>query len=135
MTRLKISIVILCTLIGLSIGSSLLVRGQCQFLLEQLQEVEAAEEAEAFDSCEQFVRQWQKRRELLVYLVRKDRLAEVEAAIVRLGPLLEEQGDEFSAELDTVQILLRSAVGFQHFIMGNRRMLLPFFYRILFFPS
>ena len=66
----------------------------------------AAEEAEAFDSCEQFVRQWQKRRELLVYLVRKDRLAEVEAAIVRLGPLLEEQGDEFSAELDTVQILL-----------------------------
>ena len=26
--------------------------------------------------------------------------------IVRLGPLLEEQGDEFSAELDTVQILL-----------------------------
>ena len=82
------------------------MRGQCQFLLEQLQEVEAAEEAEAFDSCEQFVQQWQKRRELLVYLVRKDRLAEVEAAIVRLEPLLEEQGDEFSAELDTVQILL-----------------------------
>ena len=112
MTRVRIALGILAALILLSVGSVLTVKKSCghvQSTLEQLRHAEAnGDSEEAHRLCEAAQQRWENSQGILKLCVSYEKIAEAEQIIRRLKPLLEEDCDEFTAELAQAQAVLHS---------------------------
>ncbi len=112
MTRVRIALGILAALILLSTGSVLTVKKSCSHVQSTLEQLRHADEngdtEEALTLCESAQRRWEKSQGILKLCVSYEKLAEAENIICRLKPLLEEDCDEFTAELAQAETVLRN---------------------------
>jgi hypothetical protein len=112
MTRVRIALGILAALILLSAGAVFTVKINCGHVMSTLEQLRHAEEkgdtAEALTLCETAQKRWKEAQGILKLCVSYERLAEAENIICRLKPLLEEDCDEFTAELAQAQTVLKN---------------------------
>lgn len=112
MMRVRMALGVLAVLILLSTASVFTVRINCGHVLSILDQLRHAEEngdtEEAIVLCESVQNGWEEAQGILKLCVSYERLAEAENIICRLKPLLEEDCDEFTAELVQAQTVLRN---------------------------
>ena len=110
MNHVKIAFTILLLLIGMSTGCVYLVHRQCHQVLSVLGELELAAEAEDRENaavlCDTALEIWEDSQSILLCMVSRDKLTAAEESLCRLRPLLDEDCDEFSAELAMVQAMI-----------------------------
>ncbi len=110
MTRVRIALGILAGLIILSIASAFIVDRSCDKVNSVLHMAGIAHSMEdderAAELCTEAYESFQGSQPLLVFCVPYDKLSEADRALCRLAPLLQEDCDEFSAELTATEKLL-----------------------------
>ncbi|MBO5226905.1 MAG: DUF4363 family protein [Ruminococcus sp.] len=112
MTRVRIALGILAALILLSVGSVVCVNRSCSHVQNTLEQLRHAKEngdlEEAKALCGEIERRWESFQGILKMCVSYEKLAETSNIIMRLEPLLEEDCDEFAAELAQAEYMLRN---------------------------
>ncbi len=110
MSRVRIALVILVCLIVLCAGSAFLVNSSCSLVQEKLSAAQNAEisgsNTKAEFLCSEAYNIWKRREGLMGLCVSYDKLNEADRALCRLEPLLREECEEFSAEIETAHRIL-----------------------------
>lgn len=114
MTRVRIAAAILSVLIIMSVGAVFLVRHQCRHVLSVLEQLELAADREDTEQAKQLCNaaqeRWEEVQGILMCVVSHEKLTQADQAFCRLCPLLEEDCDEFEAELAMVQAMIQHIV-------------------------
>lgn len=116
MIRVRIALGILAGLILLSATSAFIVDRHCDKVNSVLHMAGIAhsmnDDERAAELCTEAYESFQGSQALLVFCVPYDKLSEADRALCRLAPLLQEDCDEFSAELISAErLLVRMADG------------------------
>lgn len=103
MTRIKISIGILCVMIGMSIFSAVWVNRKCVHMLEETTNIrlllDDGKTAEAVRCAENLDNEWNNFREKAVLLLKNDELTEIDCISSGIPYLIENDNDESYARL------------------------------------
>lgn len=110
MTRIKISIGILCVMIGMSIFSAVWVNRKCVHMLEETTNIrlllDNGKTAEAVRCAENLDNEWNDFREKAVLLLKNDELTEIDCISSGIPYLIENDNDESYARLMELQHML-----------------------------
>lgn len=110
MTRIKISIGILCVMIGMSIFSAVWVNRKCVHMLEETTNIrlllDDGKTAEAVRCAENLDNEWNDFREKAVLLLKNDELTEIDCISSGIPYLIENDNDESYARLMELQHML-----------------------------
>lgn len=110
MTRIKISIGILCVMIGMSIFSAVWVNRKCIHMLEETTNIrlllDDGKNAEAVRCAENLDNEWNDFREKAVLLLKNDELTEIDCISSGIPYLIENDNDESYARLMELQHML-----------------------------
>ncbi|MBQ8823680.1 MAG: DUF4363 family protein [Ruminococcus sp.] len=110
MTRLKISIGILIFLVLLSTFSAVSSKKICNELYTQLEQIEETAEKnntdEAIKLCSTLQETWHNKKNFLIFTIRRDKLLNTEESIQKLQSMLESDCDEFTAEIESIKLML-----------------------------
>ncbi|MDE5936842.1 MAG: DUF4363 family protein [Ruminococcus sp.] len=110
MTRIKISIGILCILIAVSTFSGIWINGKCKSLMElssQAEELFASGEKEkAIEVAKKLETEWEDFREGACVLVNNNKLADIDRICARVKHLTENDSEELLSELTEFEHLL-----------------------------
>lgn len=110
MTRIKISIAILCILIAVSIFSGIWINKKCRLLIElssQAEEFFSSDEKEkAVEVTKQLETEWEDFRSGACVLVRNSKLSEIDRICARVKHLAENDSEELLSELTELEHIL-----------------------------
>lgn len=110
MTRIKISIGILCVMIGISIFSAVWVNRKCVHMLEETTNIrlllDDGKTAEAVRCAENLDNEWNDFREKAVMLLKNDELTEIDCISSGIPYLIENDNDESYARLMELEHML-----------------------------
>lgn len=110
MTRMKISVCILGVLIVASILSCVSINKRCGKLIELLDDVRSFSDQGDTDSAAEalvsFDAEWEEFRSAASVLVSNQKLGEIDRIHSRLSYLLEENSDEFGAEISELMEMI-----------------------------
>lgn len=106
MARVKACFAILGVLVIICGVTLTLINSRCDVLAEQVTEISKFTEnnktEKAIEMVDKLDRTWEGDYKLLSCLVRHEKLAELNASLAKLRPLLESNNDEISAEISTI---------------------------------
>ena len=107
MTRIKISIGILCIMIGLSIFSAIWINRKCVHMLDETtnirQLLDDGKTSEAVRCAENLDSEWNVFREKAIMLLRNDQLTEIDCICSGIPYFIENDSDESYAKLMELQ--------------------------------
>ncbi len=110
MTRIKISVAILCILIAVSTFSGIWINKKCKSLMElssQAEELFASDEKQkAVEVTEKIETEWENFRSKACVLVGNNKLSEIDRICARVKHLTENDSEELSSELTELEHLL-----------------------------
>ncbi|MDE6424784.1 MAG: DUF4363 family protein [Ruminococcus sp.] len=110
MTRIKISICILCVMIGISIFSAIWINKKCVHMLDEttniLQLLDDGKTSEAVRCSENLDSEWNVFRKKSVMLLRNDQLTEIDCICSGISYLIEKDSDESYSRLMELQHML-----------------------------
>lgn len=110
MTRIKISIAILCILIAVSIFSGIWINKKCRLLIELSSQAEeffsSNEKEKAVEVTKQLETEWEDFRSGACVLVRNSKLSEIDRICARVKHLAENDSEELLSELTELEHIL-----------------------------
>lgn len=110
MKRVRISFCILLTMIGLSIFFNIRTSKNCKKLISLVEltetEVNSGNNKKAFEYAVEFSEKWEEFHNEAIFMIRGDKLAEIENCYIRIIPLIKMENDELSAELAELKNIL-----------------------------
>ncbi|MDE5946261.1 MAG: DUF4363 family protein [Oscillospiraceae bacterium] len=110
MKRVRISFCILLAMIGLSIFFNIRTSANCKKLINLVEltetEVNSGNNKKALEYAVEFNEKWEKFHNEAIFMIRGDKLSEIENCYIRIIPLIEMENDELSAELAELKNIL-----------------------------
>lgn len=110
MKRVIISCCILLAMISLGVLFNIRVSGHCEELIdlvEHTQECVSNDDNEkALEYAWEFENKWELFHNEAVFMIRGDKISEIENCYIRIIPLIEEDNDELPAELAELRNIL-----------------------------
>lgn len=108
MKRVIISISILTAMVSLAIFFNVRISVRCNELIEltELIQENIENKSEALEYAGQFDSEWESFHHESIFIIRGDRLSEIENCYIRIIPLIETDNDELSAELAELKNIL-----------------------------
>lgn len=110
MTRIKISVFIICLLILTSIFSGIWVNGKCKSLIElssQAEKLFSSDDKErAIEITKNIETQWEDFRAGAAVLIQNNKLSEIDRICARIKHLAENDSDELLSELTELENML-----------------------------
>lgn len=110
MTRIKISVLIILTLILISIFSGMWINSRCKSLIElsaQTEELFSSDEQEkAVEYAKKIETEWEDFRSVACVLVGNSKLAEIDRMCARIKHLAENDSEELLSELTELEHML-----------------------------
>lgn len=110
MKRVRISFCILLAMIGLSIFFNIRTSKNCKKLISLVEltetEVNSGNNTKALEYAVEFSEKWEKFHNEAIFMIRGDKLTEIENCYIRIIPLIEMENDELSAELAELKNIL-----------------------------
>lgn len=108
MKRVIISISILTAMVSLGIFFNIRISVRCNELIEltELIQENIENKSEALEYAGQFDSEWESFHHESIFIIRGDRLSEIENCYIRIIPLIETDNDELSAELAELKSIL-----------------------------
>lgn len=110
MTRIKISVFIVCLLIFTSVFSGIWINGKCKSLIELSQQTgelfSDGEKAEAVEVTRQLETEWENFRTYATMLIHSNKLSEIDRICARIKHLTENDSEELLSELSEFQNML-----------------------------
>lgn len=110
MTRIKISIFIICLLILTSIFSGIWVNGKCRSLIELSSQAEklfsSDEKEKAVEITKKLETEWEDFRAGAAVLLQNNKLSEIDRICARIKHLAENDSDELLSELTELENML-----------------------------
>ena len=110
MTRIKISICILCTMIATSIFSAVWINGKCSDMLVEIdticQLLDNNNTSEAVSRAENFDNEWNVFRKKATVILKNDLLTEIDCISAGIPFLIENDNDESYTKLMELQHLI-----------------------------
>lgn len=107
MTRIKISIFIVCLLIFTSVFSGIWINGKCKSLIELSQQTgelfSADKKSEAVEVTRQLETEWENFRTYAAVLIHNNKLSEIDRICARIKHLTENNSEELLSELSELQ--------------------------------
>lgn len=110
MTRLKVSIFILITLISCSAFNTFSVKYKCNYMLksiETIKEISSTDKEEAVKQARKLKNYWDKNSDFLNLLVSSDYLGEIGIAFSKTDEFISDDSRESDAELNSLAELIR----------------------------
>lgn len=106
MGRVKVCVGILLGLVLVAIITLSIISSRCDALTNQVMAIgvltERKEMAAALEQVDALDRSWEGDYKLLSCLVRHEKLADINASLAKLKPLIENGNDEVSAEVSSI---------------------------------
>lgn len=110
MTRIKISVFIVCLLIFTSVFSGIWINKKCKSLIElsyHTGELFSADEKEqAIEITEQLETEWENFRSFATVLINNNKLAEIDRICARIKYLTKNNSEELLSELSELENML-----------------------------
>lgn len=110
MTRIKISVFIICLLILTSIFSGIWINGKCKSLIELSSQAEeffsSGEKEKAVEITEKLETEWEHFRTGAAVLLQNNKLSEIDRICARINHLAENDSDELLSELTELENML-----------------------------
>lgn len=110
MTRIKISILIICILILTSILSGIWINGRCKSLIElsvQAEEFfESGDKKKAVELTKKLETEWENFRSVASVLLQNNKLSEIDRICARIKPLAENDSEELLSELAELENMI-----------------------------
>ncbi|MDE6501631.1 MAG: DUF4363 family protein [Ruminococcus sp.] len=110
MTRIKISIVILCLLVGLSIFFAVWINNRCGYMLDEItyicQLLDNDETEKAVKRAETLDNEWNDFRKKATIMLKNDELTEIDCISAGIPYLIENDNNESYARLMEFQHML-----------------------------
>ncbi len=110
MTRIKISVFIICLLIMTSIFSGIWINNRCKYLIElssQAEELFSSDEKEkAVEITRKLETEWEDFRAGAAVLLQNNKLSEIDRICARVKHLAENDSDELLSELTELENML-----------------------------
>ncbi len=110
MTRIKISVFIICLLILTSIFSGTWINGKCKYIISlsmQAEELFSSDEKEkAIELTKEIETEWENFRAGAAVLIQNNKLAEIDRICARVKHLAENDSDELLSELTELENML-----------------------------
>lgn len=110
MTRIKISVFIICLLIMTSIFSGIWINNKCKYLIElssQAEELFSSDEKEkAVEITKKLETEWEDFRTGAAVLLQNNKLSEIDRICARVKHLAENDSDELLSELTELENML-----------------------------
>lgn len=110
MTRIKISICLLCVMVGISIFSAVWISRKCSHMLDETtnirQLLDDGKISEAVRCAENLDSEWNVFRKKAVMLLRNDQLTEIDCISSGIPYLIENDNDESYVKLMELQHML-----------------------------
>ena len=110
MTRIKISIAILCILIAISTFSGIWINGKCKSLMELSSQAEklfsSDEKEKAIEVTKEIETEWENFRAGACVLVNNNKLADIDRICARVKHLAENDSEELLSELTELEHIL-----------------------------
>lgn len=110
MTRIKISIAILCILIAISIFSGIWINEKCKLIIELSSQAEeffdSDEKEKAIEVTKKIETEWEDFRTGACVLVNNNKLAEIDRICARVKHLAENDSEELLSELTELEHIL-----------------------------
>lgn len=110
MTRIKISICILCAMIGTSIFCAVWINGKCSHMLTEItticQLLDNGNTSEAVSRAENFDNEWNIFRKKATVIIRNDLLTEIDCISSGIPFLIENDNDESYTKLMELQHMI-----------------------------
>lgn len=109
MARIKICLGILATLIGIGIFSGIWVGSQCKSLSEDIaaisEQLSLGRTEDAAELAKKMEKKWEGFRSSATVLINNSRLTEIDMIVCRIAPMINDNCDEASAELEELSII------------------------------
>ena len=110
MTRIKISIAILCILIAISTFSGIWINGKCKSLMELSSQAEklfsSDEKEKAIEITKEIETEWENFRAGACVLVNNNKLSDIDRICARVKHLAENDSEELLSELTELEHIL-----------------------------
>ncbi len=110
MKRVIISVCILTAMIALSVFYNIRISVECNKLIELVeltqQSTDMNDKSQALRYAGDFESEWESFHRESIFMIRGDKLSEIENCYIRIIPLIESDNDELSAELAELKNIL-----------------------------
>lgn len=107
MIRVKISLVIITSIIVLGISGIFILKNKTDDLLVILDETQALSEegriSEAADLADELNKEWESYQKIASIFVRNEKISGVQTSMSRIKPLIENENDELNAEFESAR--------------------------------
>ncbi|MDE6666325.1 MAG: DUF4363 family protein [Ruminococcus sp.] len=115
MTRIKISVGILCVLVGLSIFFGIWINNRCSYMLDEISEIyellDSGEINQALSSAKKLDDDWDSFRKKATVMLKNNELTEVDCISSGIPYLIENNSDETYSRLMEFQHMLEMLKG------------------------
>ncbi|MDE6091886.1 MAG: DUF4363 family protein [Ruminococcus sp.] len=115
MTRIKISVGILCVLVGLSIFFGIWINSRCSYMLDEISEIyellDSGEINQALSSAKKLDGDWDSFRKKATVMLKNNELTEVDCISSGIPYLIENNSDETYSRLMEFQHMLEMLKG------------------------
>ncbi|MDE6102540.1 MAG: DUF4363 family protein [Ruminococcus sp.] len=115
MTRIRISVGILCVLVGLSIFFGIWINSRCSYMLDEISEIyellDSGEINQALSSAKKLDGDWDSFRKKATVMLKNNELTEVDCISSGIPYLIENNSDETYSRLMEFQHMLEMLKG------------------------
>lgn len=112
MTRIKISIGILCLLLGLSIFFSIWINNRCSYMLDEISEIheflDSGDTEKAISSAKELDDNWNGFRKKATIMLKNNELTDVDCISSSIPYLIENDSDEAHSRLTELHHMLET---------------------------
>lgn len=115
MTRIKISVVILCVLVGMSIFFGIWINSRCSYMLDEISEIyellDSGEINQALSSAKKLDDDWDSFRKKAAVMLNNNTLTEIDCISSGIPYLIENNSDEVHSRLIEFRHMLEMLKG------------------------